>query len=60
MTPRYTVEVQPSERSPGYFGWAIRDRGKLVQRSDRLQRSEADARKHAEAELVRILHPRDR
>jgi hypothetical protein len=58
--PRYTLDVQPSATSATNYQWAIRDRGKLIQRSDRVLRSEADARKRGEEELVRIRHPRDR
>jgi hypothetical protein len=58
--PRYTLDIQPSPTSAVSFHWAIRDRGKLIQRSDRLLRSAADARKRGEEELERILHPRDR
>jgi len=59
-TARYTLDIQPSTTSAASFHWAIRDRGKLIQRSDRLLRSAADARKRGEEELERILHPRDR
>ena len=41
----YELEVQPSVRTPGAFDWAIRRHGKLIQRSDRVQRSEDAARK---------------
>ena len=41
----YELEVQPSVRTPGAFDWAIRRHGKLIQRSDRVQRSEEAARK---------------
>jgi hypothetical protein len=59
-TARYTLDIQASATSATSFTWAIRDRGKLIQRSDRLLRSAADARKRGEEELERILHPRDR
>ena len=59
-TSRYTLDVQPSATSATNYQWAIHDRGKLIQRSDRLLRSAADARKRGEEELQRILHPRDR
>ena len=59
-TARYTLDIQPSPTSAANFQRAIRDRGKLIQRSDRLLRSAADARKRGEEELQRILHPRDR
>jgi len=53
---RYTLDVHPSERSPAFFEWVIRDRGKLAQRCDRLQRSEAEARKRGEEQLERLIH----
>lgn len=49
----YTLEIQPSERSPGAFEWTIRRNGKLIQRSDRLQRSEEAARRDGEKALER-------
>lgn len=54
--PRYTVEVQPSKRTYGAFEWGIRNRGKLVQRADRVERSEQAARKRGEQALDRIIH----
>ena len=59
-TARYTLDIQPSATSATNYQWFIRDRGKLIQRSDRLLRSAADARKRGEEELQRILHPRER
>lgn len=49
----YTLEIQPCERPAGTFQWVIRKHGKLLQRSDRPQRSEADARKAGEKEIER-------
>lgn len=49
----YTLDVQPSERTPGTFEWTIRRHGKLIQRSDRVQRTEADARKDGEKAIER-------
>ena len=40
----YTLDVRPSTRRPELFEWSIRRHGKLIQRSDRIHRSEADAR----------------
>ena len=57
---RYTLEVQPSKRTDGAFEWAIRDRGKLIQRSDRVERSEQAARKRGEEVLDQIIHGLDR
>lgn len=49
----YTLDVIPSERNPGAFEWTIRRHGKLIQRSDRLQRSEEAARRDGEKALER-------
>jgi hypothetical protein len=43
-THPYTLEVHPGPMT-GTVHWAIRRDGKLVQRSDKIHRSEADARK---------------
>jgi hypothetical protein len=51
--PPYTLEVAASERKPGQFEWMIRRQGTLVQRSDRLHRSEADAQKDGEKAIER-------
>ena len=59
-TPRYTLEVQPSKRTDGAYEWAIRDRGKLIQRADRVERSEQAARKRGEEALDHIVHGVDR
>lgn len=53
QTHPYTLEVKASERKPGTFEWTIRRHGKLIQRSDRPQRSEEDARKDGEKALER-------
>ena len=55
---RYTLEVEPSKRSPGTCEWTIRERGKVLQRSNRVHRSEGGARRHGEQELERVLDPR--
>src|SRR4051794_469965 len=49
--PRYTLDFEPSKRSPGSYEWAIRERGKVLQRSDRVHRSEGEALRHGEQEL---------
>ena len=58
-SPRYTLELQPSKRTEGTFEWVIRDRGKLIQRSDRVERTEQAARKRGEEALDRIIHGRE-
>lgn len=52
-THPYTLDVIPNPRMAGYFDWVIRKNGKLIQRSDRVQRSEAEARKAGEKEIER-------
>ena len=59
-SPRYTLDIQPSKRTDGAFEWAIRDRGKLIQRADRVERTEQAARKRGEEALDRIVHGVDR
>jgi hypothetical protein len=51
--PPYTLEVMASERKPGQFEWTIRRQGTLIQRSDRIHRSEADAQKDGEKAIER-------
>jgi hypothetical protein len=53
QTPPYTLEVTASERKPGQFEWTIRRQGTLIQRSDRIHRSEADAQKDGEKAIER-------
>ncbi len=56
----YSLEISPSERPDGHFFWSIRERGKLLQRSDRAFATEQIARKRGEAELERLLSGRDK
>lgn len=53
-TQRYALEVTPCATPAGHYQWAIRDRGKLIQRSDRPQPTEEKARAKAQAELERM------
>ena len=55
----YTLEVARNLRSEGTWQWAIRKHGKLVQRSDRAQPSEAKARAQGEETIERLLHGGD-
>jgi hypothetical protein len=55
----YTLEVMPNKKKPGQFEWAIRQHGKLLQRSDRLLGSEEAARKNGMAEIERKLQGGD-
>jgi hypothetical protein len=49
----YTLDIIPCDKPAGYFNWAIRKNGKLVQRSDRAQPTEDAARKRGLAEIER-------
>ncbi|MDB5590825.1 hypothetical protein [Enterovirga sp.] len=51
----YTLEVLPSVRKPGTFDWTIRRSGKLVQRSDRILRTEEEAMASGAKEIERQI-----
>ncbi len=51
----FVVEVVPSA-IPGKFQWEIRERGKLIQRSDRYFPSEEAARARGLEEVQRRVH----
>ena len=48
----YSLDVQPSKKA-GLFEWTIRRHGSLIQRSDRIHRTEDDARKEGEKAIER-------
>lgn len=52
-TAPYTLEITPSLKGDGSFGWAIRLNGKMFERSDRSFRSEQEARKNGQEALER-------
>ncbi len=54
-THPYTLEITPSLKGDGSFGWAIRMNGKLMERSDRAFRSEQDAMKNGQEALERAF-----
>jgi hypothetical protein len=54
QTYPYSLEVFPAEKPAGHYQWAIRERGRLLQRSDRAHPSEEKARQKGEAELERL------
>ncbi len=56
----YTLDIQPCDRPTGQYRWIIRERGKLLQRSDRVHLSEAAALKSGQAELERVAAGRSR
>jgi hypothetical protein len=51
----YSLEVFPTDKPAGHFQWLIRERGRLIQRSDRPQPSEEKARQKGQAELERLF-----
>ena len=57
-THPYTLEIIPSKKQAGLFEWALRRHGSLIQRSDRLHRSEAEARKDGEKAIERQFSDR--
>ncbi len=52
-THPYTLEITPSPKGDGSVGWAIRKNGKMLERSDRMYRSEQDALKSGQDALER-------
>jgi len=60
LTYPYSLEISPTQTPEGHFNWAIRERGKLLQRSDRVFPSERIAREKGEAELERLFTTRDK
>ena len=50
----YTLDIQPCDSPVGHFRWIIRERGKLLQRSDRTHHSEEAALKSGRSELARV------
>jgi hypothetical protein len=52
-THPYTLEVTPSMKGDGSFGWAIRMHGKMLERSDKVFRSEKDAWRDGQKALER-------
>ncbi len=55
-THPYTLEVTPSPKGDGSLGWAIRKSGTLLERSDRLFRSEQDALKNGWEAVERLMN----
>ena len=52
-THPYTLEITPSLKGDGSFGWAIRRDGKMLERSDKVFRSEQDAWRDGQKALER-------
>ncbi|HEX2556127.1 MAG TPA: hypothetical protein VHL98_20705 [Microvirga sp.] len=55
QTHPYTLELAPSPKGDGSVGWAIRKHGKMLERSDRMFRSEREALKSGQEAVERAL-----
>lgn len=53
----HELEVAASRHKPGSFEWSIRTRGKLMQRGDKVFRSEAEAQRDGEKAIGHLLNP---
>ncbi len=53
--PTYPYSLEVSQARPGVFNWAIRERGRLLQRSDRYEPSERAAREKGEHALENLF-----
>ena len=58
-THPYSLEVGPNPRSEGAWQWAIRQHGKLIQRSDRALASEAKAQAQGMEQIEKLLQGGD-
>jgi hypothetical protein len=58
-TSPYTLNVEPNPRANDTWQWAIHKHGKLIQRSDRAQPSEAKARAQGTEQIAKLLHGGD-
>ena len=54
-THPYTLELSPSSKGDGSVGWAIRKHGKMLERSDRMYRSQHEAMKSGQEAVERAL-----
>ncbi len=55
QTHPYTLELSPSPKGDGSVGWAIRKHGKMLERSDRMYRSQHEAMKSGQEAVERAL-----
>lgn len=55
QTHPYTLELSPSPKGDGSVGWAIRKHGKMLERSDRMYRTQQDALKNGQEAVERAL-----
>ena len=52
----YVLEVQPNPHAKGSWQWAIRQNGKLIQRSDRAANSELTALARGLEQIEKLIH----
>jgi hypothetical protein len=55
QTHPYTLELSLSPKGDGSVGWAIRKNGKMLERSDRMYRTQQDALKNGQEAVERAL-----
>ena len=55
QTHPYTLELSPSPKGDGSVGWAIRKHGKMLERSDRMYRTQQEALKNGQEAVERAL-----
>lgn len=55
QTHPYTLELSPSPKGDGSVGWAMRKHGKMIERSDRMYRSQHEALKSGQEAVERAL-----
>ena len=55
QTHPYTLELSPSPKGDGSVGWAIRKHGKMLERSDRMYRTQHDALRNGQEAVGRTL-----
>jgi hypothetical protein len=51
----YTLDIQPCDKPAGHFLWAIRERGKLVERAMRPSESAEEAERSGLKAIERML-----
>ena len=55
QTHPYSLELSPSPKGDGLVGWAIRKHGKMLERSDRMYRTQQEALKNGQEAVERAL-----
>ena len=55
QTHPYTLELSPSPKGDGSVGWAMRKHGKMLERPDRMFRTQQEALKSGQEAMERAL-----